>query len=123
MEESDAVEEDAVKKDAVEEDVVEEDLAAHELAQSCILASYATLFNVLQTRELMEWSLIGGKDAISSMHVDAKCFATLVLVLEGSKYWIVATQIGGNEDICSIDFLGPNWDPYLINEGSNGGCY
>ena len=71
----------------------------------------------------MEWSLIGGKDAISSMHVNTEGFLTLVLVLEGSKYWIVGTQIGDNEDICSVDSLGPNWDPYLINEGSNSGRY
>jgi hypothetical protein len=67
-----------------------------------------TLFNVPGTRKLMEWLLIGGKDAISSMHVNAEGFTTLVLVLEGSKYWIVATQIGDNEDICSIDSLDPN---------------
>jgi hypothetical protein len=52
--------------------------------------------------------LIGEKDAISSMHVNAEGFATLVLVLEGSKYWIVATQIGDDKDICSINSLGPN---------------
>ena len=57
------------------------------------------------------------------MHVDTEGFATLVLVLEGSKYWIVRTHIGDDEDICSVDSLGPNWDPYLINEGSNSGCY
>jgi hypothetical protein len=80
-------------------------------------------FDIPETRELTEWLLIGGQDAISSMHVDAECFATLVLVLEESKYWIVVTQIGDNEDICSIDSHGPNWDPYYINEGSNDGCY
>ena len=51
-------------------------IALHELAQSHIPASYATLFNVPQTRELTEWLLIGGKDAISSMHVNAEGFAT-----------------------------------------------
>jgi hypothetical protein len=80
-----------------------------------------TLFDVPGTRELTEWSLIGGKNAISSMHVNAEGFTTLVLVLEGSKYWIVATQIGDDEDICSIDSLGPNCGPYHINEGSNDG--
>jgi hypothetical protein len=98
-------------------------ITSHELAQSHVSASYMTLFDVPGTRELTEWSLIGGKDAISSMHVDAEGFATLVLVLEGSKYWIVATQIGDNEDICSIDSLGPNWNPYHINERSNDGRY
>jgi hypothetical protein len=98
-------------------------IASHELAQSRVPASYATLFDVPGTRELTEWSLIGGKDAMSSMHVDAEAFTTLVLVLEGGKYWIVVTQIGDNESICSIDSLGFNWDPYHINEGSNDGCY
>ena len=98
-------------------------IASHELVQSCVPASYATLFNVPQTRELTEWSLTGGKDAISSMHVDTEGFAMLVLVLEGSKYWVVVTQIGDDEDICSLDSLGPNWNPYLINEESNDGHY
>jgi hypothetical protein len=88
------------------------------MVQSRIPAPYATLFNIPGIRKLTEWSLIGGKDAISSMHVDAEGFATLVLVLEGSKYWIVVMQIGDDEDICSIDSLGLNWDPYHINEGS-----
>ena len=91
-------------------------IASHELAQSRVPASYATLFDIPHTREHTEWSLIGGKDAISSMHIDAEGFGTLVLVLEGSKYWIVATQIGDDEDICSVDSLGPNWDPYIINQ-------
>lgn len=98
-------------------------IASHELAQSRVPASYATLFDVPHTRGQTEWSLIGGKDAISSMHIDAEGFATLILVLEGSKYWIVATQIGDDEDIGSVDSLGPNWDPYLINEGRNASRY
>jgi hypothetical protein len=77
-----------------------------------------TLFNVPGTRELIEWSLIGGKDAISSMHVDTEGVATLVLVLEESKYWTVATQIGDNKDICSIDSLSPNWDPTTLMRGA-----
>jgi hypothetical protein len=97
-------------------------IASHELAQSRIPASYTTLFDVPGTRELTEW-LIGGKDAISSMHVNAEGFTTFVLVLEGSKYWVVVAQIGDDEDICSIDSLSPNWDPYHINEGSNDGRY
>lgn len=61
--------------------------------------------------------MIGGKDAISSMHIDSEGFGTLILVLEGSKYWIIATRIGDNEDISSVDCLGPNWDPYVFNQG------
>lgn len=94
--------------------------ASHELAQSRIPDSYATLFNVPYTREYTEWSLIGGKDAISPIHIDSEGLATVVLVLEGSKYWIVATQIKEDEDICSINTLGPDWDPYIFNQGDNG---
>ena len=98
-------------------------IASHELAQSHVPALYRTLFNVPHTREQTEWSLIGSKDAISSMHIDAEGFATLIMVLEGSKYWIVATRVGDDEDICSVDSLGPNWDPYHVNEGNNASRY
>jgi hypothetical protein len=98
-------------------------IASHELAQSRVPASYASLFDVPHTREQTEWSLIGGKDAISSMHIDAEGFGTLVLVLEGSKYWIIATRIGDDEDICSVDSLGPNWDPYIINQENDASRY
>ena len=98
-------------------------IASHELAQSRVPASYRTLFNVPHTREQTEWLLIGSKDAISSMHIDAEGFAMLIVVLEGSKYWIVATRVGDDEDICSVDSLGPNWDPYHVNEGNNASRY
>lgn len=98
-------------------------IASHELAQTRVPASYATLFDVPDTRPHTEWSLIGGKDAISSLHVDSEGFGTVVNVLEGSKYWIVATRIGDKEDIQSIDCLGPNWDPYVVNEGNNASRY
>jgi hypothetical protein len=91
-------------------------VASHELAQSRVPASYATLFNVPHTREDTEWSLIGGKDAISPIHLDSEGCATLILVLEGSKYWIVATKIDGKDDISSANSLGPDWDPYILNK-------
>ena len=77
------------------------------------------MFEVPDIRHHTEWSLIGGKDAISSIHIDAEGFATLVIFLEGSKYWIIATRIGEDEDLCTVNSLGPNWDPYVINEGDN----
>lgn len=94
-------------------------IASHELAQSRVPVSYATIFDVPDTRPHTEWSLIGGKDAISSLHIDCEGFGTVVVVLEGSKYWIIATRFGDEEDICSSDSLGPNWDPYLVNQGNN----
>lgn len=94
-------------------------VASHELAQSRVPASYETVFDVPRIRELTEWSLIGGRDAISSLHIDAGGFGTVVVVLEGSKYWIIATRIGEDEDISSVDALGPNWHPYTLNEGDN----
>lgn len=53
------------------------------------------------------------------MHIDTEGFGTLVVVLEGRKYWIIGTRIGDDEDICCVDSLGPNWDPYVVNQGDN----
>jgi hypothetical protein len=67
----------------------------------------------------MEWSLIGGKGAISPFHIDSDGFGTVVTVLEGSKYWIVATGFGEYDRVCSADSLGPQWTPYFVNDGDN----
>jgi hypothetical protein len=67
----------------------------------------------------LEWSLIGGKGAISPFHIDSDGFGTVVVVLEGSKYWVVATRVGEDENICNVDSLGPSWNPYLINDGDS----
>ena len=67
----------------------------------------------------MEWSLIGGRGAISPFHMDSVGFGTVVVVLEGSKYWIVVTKMGEHDTICSVDSLGPDWNPYFINDGNN----
>lgn len=67
----------------------------------------------------VEWSLIGGKGAISPFHVDSEGLGTVVVVLEGRKYWIVATKIGEHENICAVDSLGPTWNPYFFNDGDN----
>ena len=77
------------------------------------------MFDVPDTRHYTEWSLIGGKNSISSMHIDSEGFGTIVFVLEGSKCWVISTQIGEDEDLGSVDSLGLNWDPYVINEGKN----
>lgn len=98
-------------------------IASHELAQSRVSASYATVFNVQDTRKHTEWSLVGGKDAISPMHVDSEGFGTVIVVLHGSKYWIIASKIGDDDDLCSVDSLGPNWDPYMVNQGANASRY
>ena len=94
-------------------------MASHEVAQTRVPSDYGTMFNVPDTKPHTEWSLIGGKGAISPFHVDSEGFATVVAVLEGSKYWIVATRIGEDDNICSVDSLGPTWDPYLLNDGDN----
>ena len=94
-------------------------MASHEVAQSRVPSDYATVFEVPDTKRHTEWSLIGGDGAISPFHVDSEGLGTVVVVLEGSKYWIVATRIGENENICSVDSLGPAWDPYFINMGEN----
>jgi len=94
-------------------------MASHEVAQSRIPSCYLTMFDVPETKPHLEWSLIGGKGAVSPFHIDSEGLGTVVVVLEGSKYWVVATKFGEQEKICSVDSLGPNWDPYFINEGDN----
>lgn len=94
-------------------------MASHEVAQSRIPSEYAKLFDVPDTKAHTEWSLIGGTGTISPLHVDPEGFGTVVVVLEGSKYWIVATQFGDDESLSSVDSLGPTWDPYFVNVGDN----
>ena len=91
----------------------------HEVAQSCLPREYEETFQVPDVRSSMEWSLIGGRDAISPFHLDSEGLGTVVAVLEGSKYWIVATRMGESDKISSVDSLGPNWSPYFLNEGNN----
>ena len=93
--------------------------ASHEVARSRLPSLYETRFKVPDTKSYMEWSLIGSKGAISPFHVDSEGFGTVIVVLEGSKYWIVATRLGESDGICSVDSLGPKWSPYLINDGDN----
>lgn len=93
-------------------------LASHEVAQSRLPREYEETFQVPDVRSSMEWSLIGGKGAISPFHLDSEGLGTVVMVLEGRKYWIVATRLGGSDTICSFDSLGPNWSPYFLTEGN-----
>lgn len=93
--------------------------ASHEVAQSRLPSQYETTFEVPNIKSHLEWSLIGGKGAISPFHVDSEGFGTVVVVLEGSKYWIVATPLREGDDISSVDSLGSDWDPYSINQGDN----
>ena len=86
-------------------------LASHEVAQSRVPFHYATAFQVPDIKSQIEWSLIGGRGAISPFHVDSDGFGTVVTVLEGSKYWIVATRFGLHDNICLVDSLGPHWSP------------
>lgn len=65
----------------------------------------------------MEWSLIGGRGAISPFHVDSDGLGTVVVIVEGSKYWILATRLGDNDTISSMDSLGSGWNPYVFNNG------
>ena len=80
-------------------------------------SAYEKTFNVRALRSKLEWSLIGGKGAVSPFHVDLDGLGTVVLVLEGTKYWVVVTRLGDEDSICNVDSLGPEWHPYRINEG------
>lgn len=94
-------------------------LASHEVAQSRVPSDYETAFDVAGVKSRMEWSLIGGRGAISPFHVDSDGLGTVVVVLEGSKYWIVATRLGEHDTISSVDSFGPGWNPYVLNDGDN----
>jgi len=94
-------------------------LASHEVAQSRVPPEYETVFEVHGVKSVMEWALIGGRGSISPFHMDSDGLGTAVVVLEGSKYWILATRLGDNDMISSVDSLGPSWNPYLVNEGEN----
>ena len=91
--------------------------ASHEVAQSRLPTEYEIKFDVQDVKSMLEWSLICGRGAISPFHIDSDGLGTVVIVLEGSKYWIVATRFGDKETICEVDSLGPDWNPYLINDG------
>ena len=92
-------------------------LASHEVAQSRVPTSYEPTFGIPNLRSKLEWSLVAGKGAISPFHVDSDGLCTVVVVLEGSKYWIMATRLGDWDDISNVDSLGPDWDPYSVNDG------
>jgi hypothetical protein len=94
-------------------------LASHEVAQSRVPWNYDDLFDVQNLKVDMEWSLIGTRGTISSLHADSDGLGTAVVVLNGSKYWIVVTGFGEEDFICSADSLGPNWNPYLVNDGDD----
>jgi len=94
-------------------------VASHEVAQSRLPPDYETTFEVPDMKSEMEWSLVGGKGAISPFHIDSVGLGTVVVVLEGSKYWILITELGEHHIIRSVDSLGPGWNPYFINDGDN----
>ena len=94
-------------------------VASHEVAQSRVPSNYEARFEVSGVKSLMEWCLIGGRGAISPFHVDCDGLGTVVVVLEGSKYWILATRLGDQDTLSSFDSLGPRWNPYLVNDGDN----
>lgn len=94
-------------------------LGSHEVAQTRLPPAYSTRFGIQDVKSDLEWSLVGAKGAISPFHVDSEGLATVIVVLEGSKYWIVATRLGDDENISTVDSLGPDWHPYHVNDGDN----
>ena len=66
-------------------------VASHEVAQSRVPTQYETVFNIPDIKPQMEWSLIGSRGAISPLHTDSDGLGTLIIVLNGSKYWILMT--------------------------------
>ena len=94
-------------------------MASHEVAQSRIPPEYETTFEVPDIKPKVEWSLVGTRGTVSPFHLDSEGLGTVVVVLKGSKYWIVISGFEGDHQICSADSLGPAWDPYFVNEGDN----
>jgi hypothetical protein len=92
--------------------------ASHEVAQSRLPPEYETEFDIPDLRSKLEWSIIGGEGAISPFHIDSDGLGTVVVVLEGTKYWVVATRVGEEESICTADSLPPDWEPYYMNDGN-----
>ena len=84
-------------------------IATHEVAQSWLPLGYEIAFQVPDTKSDMEWSLIRSKGTVSPFHVDSSGLGITLIVLEGNKYWIVMTQMGEHDTICSVDTLGPGW--------------
>jgi hypothetical protein len=91
-------------------------LASHKVAQSRVPSRYQKIFNLADTKEHTEWSLIGGKGAISPFHVDAEGLGTVINIHFGSKYCVFATRIGECESLCLVNSLGASWDPYAVND-------
>lgn len=91
-------------------------IASHEVAQSRVPSRYRKIFDVADTKEHTQWSLVGGKGSISPFHVDAEGLGATINVHSGSKYWVFPTRIRGREGLYSVDSLGAKWDPYTIND-------
>lgn len=94
-------------------------MASHEVAQTRVPPNYEHDFLVPDLDEHLEWSLIGTRGAVSPFHIDSEGLGTVVMVLEGSKYWVVISRFGEEDQICSADSLGSAWNPYFVNEGDN----
>jgi hypothetical protein len=92
-------------------------LASHEVAQSRIPSDYDKKFAVPDIRSHMEWSLVGGRGSVSPLHADSDGLGMVVVILDGSKYWILVSRFGEDDVICSVDSLGPSWDPYMVSDG------
>ena len=94
-------------------------MASHEVAQSHVPSEYETMFDVCGVKSLMEWCLVGSRGAISPFHVDSEGLGSVVVILEGSKNWILATRSGDKDTISSCNSLGPRWNPYFVNDEEN----
>ena len=56
-----------------------------------IITQYEMVFNVPDIKPQMEWSLIRSRGTISPLHMDSDGLGNLIIVLTGSKYWILMT--------------------------------
>lgn len=98
-------------------------LSIARVAQSRLPSNYETVFKVPDLRGHLDWTIIGTRGTISPLHMDGEGMGTVIVILKGNKYWIFGTLNGKCHVIYSVDSLGPNWNPYAVNEGDNIACF
>ena len=64
-------------------------LASNEAAWSCV-RKYPGINRNTNFNDLLSWGLAATKFATSRLHIDDQGFTTMIQILAGSKYWVVA---------------------------------
>ena len=64
------------------------------------------------------WATAGTRDATSWLHIDDHGLVTIITVVTGSKYWVIARpkrgcNKGSDGDMGSSNAFGGGWEPHL----------